>query len=120
MYVQNITTPLVTTSTTTPLTLPNILTTQNQLLPITTCLVSITNPTSGGQSISSGTLVFSDTVGGVTSSITYSLSGVSLAAGANQVFYISLSNGILQNVKLNVVFASQPSAGTLSVTVNYQ
>lgn len=68
-----------------------------------------------GQSITSASLVFSDSVGTQTPSISYALSGVSVGNNGNQAFVVQLSNGLLKNVSLSVSFGTAPTAGSVSV-----
>jgi hypothetical protein len=105
---------LVTTGTTTTLALPSLLR-FGEVPSVQFATLVISNPSGVGQTISSGSLQFNDTVGGVTSTITYTLSSVSIAPGANQTFTVALSNGYLQNPVVSVTFGGNPTAGTLNV-----
>lgn len=84
------------------------------ITPAKTAVLVIANPTASGQTINAGTLTFTDTVGGQTVTISYTLSSVSIAANASQTFVVALSSGILAIPKVNATFAANPSAGTLS------
>src|SRR5947209_5101921 len=104
--------PLTTSGTTTALVMPTV--GRDGLANAGTLNVSITNPTASTKTITSGSVVFTDTVGAGTATITYPLPGtVSIAAGANANFTIPLSSGYLLNCTLNVTFGANPSAGTL-------
>jgi hypothetical protein len=105
--------PLTTTGSTTSLSIGSLIVGESELYPIQSVVLSITNPTSSGQTITSGNLVFSQTVGGVTSTITYALT-LSIAAGANEEVFVALTNGVIPGATLQVTFGSNPSAGTLT------
>lgn len=100
---------------TTTLALPTLQSPRNTLYPAKTLTLSITNPTGSTKTINAGSITFTDTVGGSVGTITYVLTSPSIAAGANQVFAIPLSSGLLTSPTLSVTFASAPSAGSLSV-----
>lgn len=83
-------------------------------------LVIVCNPTSSGQTITSGSVTLTDTLTGLVSppSITYPLPGkVSIAAGSSQAFVIPLSQGLLPTMSLSVTFGTTPAAGTLQAIV---
>lgn len=107
--------PLTTTGATTTLAMPALTVPGNTLFQAQSVTLVISNPSGSGQTITSGSLIFSDTVGGVVSTVTYVLAAVSIAAGASQVFYVALSAGLLTTPTLSVTFGGTPSAGTLSV-----
>src|ERR1700677_945628 len=112
--------PLTTTGATTTLALSPLLQPGNRLFPAKSVLISITNPAGSGQNITSGSLLLNDTVGGVVSTITYSLGTVNIAAGANATFQVELSSGMLNNPTLSLTFAGTPSAGTLNVLTEWE
>jgi hypothetical protein len=104
-------------STSTALTIGTIADTGNTIFDASNLLLSITNPSGSGQAITGGNVQFTDTVGGLTSTITYTIPFASnLAAGANAVYTIPLNNGMLKTLTLNVTFAANPSASNLSAT----
>jgi hypothetical protein len=79
--------------------------------------VTIANPTGSGQTITAGALSFSDVLGAITASVSYSLSAPSVVPGASQTFYFALSSGILATPKLSVTFGANPGSGTLNAVL---
>jgi hypothetical protein len=112
--------PLNTSGSTTNVALPTLWGRGNDLFKASSVCVSITNPSGSGQNITSGSLLLQDTVGGLTSTVTYSLGTVSVVPGANATFQVSLTNGLLLSPMLSLGFAGTPSAGTLAVECAWQ
>ncbi len=111
---------LVTTGATTTLIMPTLLLQPgNTLFPAKSVTLVIANPTGTGQTITSGSLLLKQTVGGVVSTITYALTSPSIAPGANQIFQIALTSGLLANPTLSVTFGGTPTAGTLVVEASW-
>ncbi len=81
--------------------------------------LTVYNPTGSGQTMTAGTLTFTDTtVGSQTSTILYTLGDyatVSIAPAANQTFVIPLLNGYLRVATLLMTFGG---TATASQTVN--
>jgi hypothetical protein len=82
--------------------------------------LSVTNPTASGQAITAIQLQFTDTIGGVASTQSYgAVLPATLAAGANGVYSIPITQGALKNVQVVVTFAANPSASTVSVAASF-
>lgn len=114
MYYQS-SGPISTAGATTTLALPSLKQQPgNTLFPAKSVTLVIANPANSGQTINAASLVFTQLVGGVPSTITYALTSPSIAAGANQTFLVPLTSGIFANPTLSVTFAGTPSAGTLA------
>lgn len=107
--------PLLTTGATTTLNLPSLIWPHNTLFPAQSVFLVIANPTGSAQTINAANLIFTLSVGGVTSTLIYALPTVSIAAGSNQTFLVLLTNGVLPSPSLAVTFSGNPSAGTLNV-----
>lgn len=106
---------LNTAGTTTTLNLPSLIWPHNTLFPAQSVFLVIANPTGSAQTINAANLIFTLSVGGVTSTLIYALPTVSIAAGSNQTFLVLLTNGVLPSPSLTATFAGNPSAGTLNV-----
>ncbi len=118
-YQVNVTAAANTAGTTTTFNLPSLLQAGNYLVPAESVTLVVANPTGSGQTISSASLIFTDTVGGVASTITYTLSAVSIAAGANQTFLVVLSSGYFSQPSLSLTYGSNPSASTITAEAIY-
>ena len=120
LYV-NATQVLNTAGTTTTVTLPNISEAGNTVFDITSAFLVITNPSGSAQTITSGNLTFSDTIGGIATSIVYPFpSTFTIASNSNGTLLIPVSRGVLKNAQVNLIFAANPTAGTATVNVTYQ
>jgi hypothetical protein len=76
----------------------------------------VTNPSASGQAITAIQLNFIDTVGGVSSTISYNaVMPATLAAGSNSTYTIPITQGVLKTVQVQVTFAANPTASTLSI-----
>jgi hypothetical protein len=106
--------------TNTTLTLGTIADTGSSIFDAQLCTLSVTNPTASAQNITAVQLQFTDTIGGVASTQSYSaVMPAVLAAGSNAVYSIPVTQGALKTAQVVVTFASNPTASTLSVQATF-
>ena len=102
--------------TSTTVSLGNIADTSSTILDCQLVTLSITNPTASGQAITAVQLQFTDTIGGVSSTISYNaIMPSTLATGSNATYSIPTTQGVLKTAQVVCTFAANPTASTLNI-----